>query len=366
MGDVSASTQQGIEAVRLGDPVRGRTLLSQAVTQNPHDELAWLWLSSIVDNSDQQLECLQRVLQINPFNHAARRDLAAMPVRFHAQVPGIPVFRSPTPSNTSTQAPTPVPIGATAMGSAVGAIAAGTAASAISAGPVALPSMSDPYGSAGIDPALMGGATFSPVTGTGTGSQQSTVAPAPRTTTKSFGSVRNLSLGALPYVALALILLAMIGGLLGTIGSDLVQYRRRSQAPSAPPATTAVTATTTATASATVTAKSAAVTISNVWGQLTIPGNGFIDGRVAGANPPATRSDVWIWDRPFETGQLRCKLVHGTPVLLLELATSPEGHHAVRIQHDDCTGWVDADLLNTVAAPAEGIMLNNDQWHLGK
>lgn len=351
MGDVSVCTQQGIEAVRLGDPARGRGLLSQAVTQNPQDEMAWLWLSSVVDDNERQLDCLKRVLEINPYNHAARRDLAAMPVRFHGQVPGIPVFPAPTVGAQSAAQPAPQPLPPSAAALLGGAMAAPT----VGAAPA--------FSAASGFPGTSGPLPVAPDLSMGIDPQGPT---ASSSTAKGFASLRRVSLGAAPYVVLALILLAMIGALLGTITTDLLRYRSRSRMPAMLPAATVVAATPSTVASATVAAKSAPVTIRNIWGQLTIPGSGYIDGRVAGANPPRTRSDVWIWDRPFATGQLRCKLPHGAPVQLLELATSPEGRHAIRIQHDDCTGWVDADLVNSVAVPAEGMTVDNDQWRLGK
>ncbi len=87
MAILNMTTEQGIEAIRLGNAERGKTLLRQAVVQNPDDEQAWLWLSTVAGTTAQQLDCLRHVLEINPFNHAARRDLAAIPPRYHYDAP---------------------------------------------------------------------------------------------------------------------------------------------------------------------------------------------------------------------------------------------------------------------------------------
>ena len=66
---------EGIEAARAGDRPRARELLRKVLGYNPRHELAWLWLSSVVDQDGQRRECLIRVLQINPLNESARRGL---------------------------------------------------------------------------------------------------------------------------------------------------------------------------------------------------------------------------------------------------------------------------------------------------
>jgi Tfp pilus assembly protein PilF len=42
-------TSRGIAALKAGDRLRARQLLAAAVTANPNDEQAWLWLSGAVD-----------------------------------------------------------------------------------------------------------------------------------------------------------------------------------------------------------------------------------------------------------------------------------------------------------------------------
>ena len=79
MQKLDTRTRRGIAAVNIGDPQRGRELLRQALLENPQNELAWFWMSVVVDDPEQQRACLQRVLEINPENQVARTRLAALP-----------------------------------------------------------------------------------------------------------------------------------------------------------------------------------------------------------------------------------------------------------------------------------------------
>jgi hypothetical protein len=66
---------QGIAAARAGDRNSARRLLSRVVQENPTSELAWLWLSSVLDTPQGRSFCLHKVLALNPANQAARRGL---------------------------------------------------------------------------------------------------------------------------------------------------------------------------------------------------------------------------------------------------------------------------------------------------
>ncbi|MCU0494504.1 MAG: hypothetical protein MUD01_23200 [Chloroflexaceae bacterium] len=76
--------QRGIDAARVGRRENARELLMQVVQQDERNELAWLWLSGVVDTPEDQRVCLENVLEINPGNQHARRGLAMLEERAKA------------------------------------------------------------------------------------------------------------------------------------------------------------------------------------------------------------------------------------------------------------------------------------------
>ncbi len=70
--------QQAISAIRSGDKLTGKQLLTQAIKSDPNNETAWLWMSAAVTSDDERRLCLERVLSINPRNEQARRGLEAL------------------------------------------------------------------------------------------------------------------------------------------------------------------------------------------------------------------------------------------------------------------------------------------------
>jgi twitching motility two-component system response regulator PilG len=76
--------RDGITAAKAGDKGRTRQLLRQATQLDPHNELAWLWLAGVAESPQDALNCLQRVLAINPDNGRARDGLKT--VRLQAAV----------------------------------------------------------------------------------------------------------------------------------------------------------------------------------------------------------------------------------------------------------------------------------------
>jgi len=70
--------RQGIAAAKEGRTVVARDLLRQAVRQNPKDETAWLWLSSVAPDDRERVFCLKQVLALDPGHEFARKGLAAL------------------------------------------------------------------------------------------------------------------------------------------------------------------------------------------------------------------------------------------------------------------------------------------------
>lgn len=68
----------GIKAFRAGNRILAFQYLTKAIKENSQDELAWLWLAACVDSDDKKRFCLQKVLEINPSNPSAKRELQQM------------------------------------------------------------------------------------------------------------------------------------------------------------------------------------------------------------------------------------------------------------------------------------------------
>jgi ferric-dicitrate binding protein FerR (iron transport regulator) len=65
--------QQVRKAIDRGDKATGRRLLEQLLESNLHGEAAWLWMSTTMDDPEQERACLKKVLEINPNNERAQR-----------------------------------------------------------------------------------------------------------------------------------------------------------------------------------------------------------------------------------------------------------------------------------------------------
>lgn len=70
----SDKLERAITLIKSGDKKGGQNLLVDIVNADPHNEIAWLWLSSVVEQ-DKRLFCLEKVLSINPNNIKAKQYL---------------------------------------------------------------------------------------------------------------------------------------------------------------------------------------------------------------------------------------------------------------------------------------------------
>jgi pimeloyl-ACP methyl ester carboxylesterase len=68
----------GIAAVQNGDLEQASKLLIQVVKTNPQSELGWLWLGRCRTDAKQREFCFQKVLEINPQNQDARRQVEVL------------------------------------------------------------------------------------------------------------------------------------------------------------------------------------------------------------------------------------------------------------------------------------------------
>lgn len=76
--------QEAISAIRQGQRIRARDLLTRLLRANQSNPEYWLWMSAVVDTNREQVYCLQSVLRLDPGNEAAKEGL----VLLGAQPPG--------------------------------------------------------------------------------------------------------------------------------------------------------------------------------------------------------------------------------------------------------------------------------------
>lgn len=67
--------KQAISAAQRGDKTAARRLLQQVLSEDKNNEVAWMWMASVVDTVDERRACLQRALKINPNNARAQEAL---------------------------------------------------------------------------------------------------------------------------------------------------------------------------------------------------------------------------------------------------------------------------------------------------
>jgi tetratricopeptide (TPR) repeat protein len=70
--------QRGIAAARAGQVEEARQWLAQAIKVDPQNEVAWIWMSSVVQTNEQRVYCLEQVLAINPQNELALKGMQAL------------------------------------------------------------------------------------------------------------------------------------------------------------------------------------------------------------------------------------------------------------------------------------------------
>ena len=63
--------KQATEYAKSGNKIKARQLLAELLQSEPNNELVWLWMSGVVDNTSQQRYCLEQVLKIDPNNQHA-------------------------------------------------------------------------------------------------------------------------------------------------------------------------------------------------------------------------------------------------------------------------------------------------------
>jgi tetratricopeptide (TPR) repeat protein len=73
--------QQAISAARAGRELTARDIFLEIVEINPRSEVAWMWLTGLLDDLDDCIYACKMVLEINPGNVHAREYLGQLRVR---------------------------------------------------------------------------------------------------------------------------------------------------------------------------------------------------------------------------------------------------------------------------------------------
>ncbi len=108
--DTSSPTAQalrdGIAAARAGQRDVARRLLAQVVEHDEHCAQAWLWLSGVVDSTEEREICLENVLTLDPQNRAALQGMAEVRVQkeLRAAAPAAPEEPEPAPAASTALA----------------------------------------------------------------------------------------------------------------------------------------------------------------------------------------------------------------------------------------------------------------------
>ncbi|MCP4236888.1 MAG: hypothetical protein GY770_25470, partial [Aestuariibacter sp.] len=80
--------QQALVKINEGQKEEARDLLLHLVDKNPEHELAWLWLSKLVDEPVDQIIALENALSINPERPKVRARLEKLKEKYpHALQP---------------------------------------------------------------------------------------------------------------------------------------------------------------------------------------------------------------------------------------------------------------------------------------
>jgi peptide/nickel transport system permease protein len=71
MNSPRESVRPILKRLSAGQKAEAAILLAQRIERDPDDEVAWHLLSSALEDREQQIQCLERVLEINPDNQTA-------------------------------------------------------------------------------------------------------------------------------------------------------------------------------------------------------------------------------------------------------------------------------------------------------
>jgi hypothetical protein len=64
--------------IRQGDKETGKALLLEILQDEPENDMAWVWMSAVMDTDELRLECLEEAISYNPNNQMAKKGLAKL------------------------------------------------------------------------------------------------------------------------------------------------------------------------------------------------------------------------------------------------------------------------------------------------
>ncbi len=90
----AARLQVCVAAARARKKPRARALLRAVVAAEPDNEMAWMWLANVAESPNDAVECLEKVLALNPANDLARSTLERCRSAAGSRRPAAPVAPS--------------------------------------------------------------------------------------------------------------------------------------------------------------------------------------------------------------------------------------------------------------------------------
>lgn len=104
---MDAELQQGINAVKAGNKQLALDFLMRATQVPEAAEMAWLWMTSVVNDDAERLYCIERVLRINPQNANAQKGATIL--RQKGIMPAMPDFQVNEPGSNPAATAAPAP-----------------------------------------------------------------------------------------------------------------------------------------------------------------------------------------------------------------------------------------------------------------
>jgi len=106
--DVNLAIQEAMRKANDGDVKSAQVILANVLRQEPRNARAWYLLSQIVGDRSREIDCLKKVLEIEPNSQQARARLQKLE-QVNVQVQSSPSVSKVQPTNTQIQTNLSVP-----------------------------------------------------------------------------------------------------------------------------------------------------------------------------------------------------------------------------------------------------------------